>query len=75
MTDHVIRLDGLVPERLRPKTRKIVLEDYDLPVDIGDLKVEDAWHPLAHAAGHLRAHGLFQGFDLDLKRPHTRVFG
>ena len=29
------RLDGLVPERLRPKTRKIVLEDYDLPVDIG----------------------------------------
>jgi dihydroneopterin aldolase len=28
-------LDGLVPERLLPKTRKIVLEDYDLPVDIG----------------------------------------
>lgn len=29
------RLDGLVPEALKPKTRKIVLEDYDLPVDIG----------------------------------------
>jgi dihydroneopterin aldolase len=35
MTDHVIRLDGLVPERLRPKTRKIVLEDYTLDLDIG----------------------------------------
>ena len=29
------KLDGLVPEALRPKTRKIVLEDYCLPVDIG----------------------------------------
>ncbi|TFI58074.1 dihydroneopterin aldolase [Sphingomonas parva] len=29
------RLDGLVPERLAPKTRKIVLEDYTLPADIG----------------------------------------
>ncbi len=29
------RLDGLVPERLKPRTRKIVLQDYDLPVDIG----------------------------------------
>ncbi|MEA3036271.1 MAG: 7,8-dihydroneopterin aldolase/epimerase/oxygenase [Sphingomonadales bacterium] len=29
------RLDGLVPERLRPKTRKIVLEDYCLAADIG----------------------------------------
>ena len=29
------KLDGLVPERLAPKTRKIVLEDYELPVDIG----------------------------------------
>ena len=28
-------LDGLVPEALRPRTRKIVLEDYELPVDIG----------------------------------------
>ncbi|HEV2866341.1 MAG TPA: dihydroneopterin aldolase [Allosphingosinicella sp.] len=28
-------LDGLVPDRLRPKTRKIVLEDYELKVDIG----------------------------------------
>jgi dihydroneopterin aldolase len=28
-------LDGLVPASLAPKTRKIVLQDYDLPVDIG----------------------------------------
>ncbi|MDT9598080.1 dihydroneopterin aldolase [Sphingosinicella rhizophila] len=28
-------LDGLVPDALAPKTRKIVLEDYCLPVDIG----------------------------------------
>lgn len=35
MTDAVIKLDGLVPERLAPRTRRIVLEDYCLPVDIG----------------------------------------
>lgn len=29
------KLEGLVPERLAPKTRKIVLEDYSLSVDIG----------------------------------------
>ncbi len=29
------RLDGLVPEALKPRSRKIVLEDYSLPVDIG----------------------------------------
>ena len=29
------RLDGLVPERLAPKTRKIVLEDYVVAADIG----------------------------------------
>ncbi len=28
-------LDGLVPESLKPRTRKIVLQDYELPVDIG----------------------------------------
>jgi dihydroneopterin aldolase len=28
-------LDGLVPDRLSPKTRKIVLEDYRLDIDIG----------------------------------------
>ena len=33
--NRVATLDGLVPERLAPKTRKIVLEDYCLPVDIG----------------------------------------
>lgn len=30
-----VALDGLVPASLSPKTRKIVLEGYDLPVDIG----------------------------------------
>ena len=35
MTQNIASLDGLVPERLRPKTRKIVLEDYSLAVDIG----------------------------------------
>lgn len=29
------RLDGLVPAALAPKTRKIVLENYCLPADIG----------------------------------------
>ena len=28
-------LDGLVPDHLQPKTRKIVLEDYRLDLDIG----------------------------------------
>lgn len=31
----IARLDGLVPDRLQPKTRKIVLQDYCLAVDIG----------------------------------------
>ena len=35
MTNNVAVLDGLVPDRLAPKARKIVLEDYSLPVDIG----------------------------------------
>lgn len=29
------RLTGLVPERLQPRSRKIVLEDYELQLDIG----------------------------------------
>lgn len=29
------RIDGLVPDALKPRTRKIVLEDFELPVDIG----------------------------------------
>ena len=29
------RLDGLVPPRLRPKSRKIVLQDYAFDVEIG----------------------------------------
>lgn len=35
MTDNLVKLDGLVPERLAPRTRKIVLQDYCLDVDIG----------------------------------------
>ena len=35
MMENVARLDGLVPDRLRPKTRKIVLEEYELTLDIG----------------------------------------
>jgi dihydroneopterin aldolase len=30
-----LKLDGLVPDRLAPRTRKIVLEDYCLSADIG----------------------------------------
>ena len=33
--NHVARIEGLMPERLKPKSRKIVLEDYELSVDIG----------------------------------------
>jgi len=35
MTQNILTLDGLVPERLSPRTRKIVLDGYDLKVDIG----------------------------------------
>jgi dihydroneopterin aldolase len=31
----VLRLEGLVPETLAPRTRKIVLEDYCVSADIG----------------------------------------
>jgi dihydroneopterin aldolase len=30
-----VKLDGLVPDRLRPKTRRILLEDFALDLDIG----------------------------------------
>jgi dihydroneopterin aldolase len=33
--DEPVRLDGLVPTSLAPRTRKIVLEDYCLRADIG----------------------------------------
>ncbi|MGZ8998796.1 MAG: dihydroneopterin aldolase [Allosphingosinicella sp.] len=33
--NEMVKLDGLVPERLRPSTRKIVLEDYCVAADIG----------------------------------------
>ncbi len=32
---NVAKIEGLVPDRLAPKTRKIVLEDFSLSVDIG----------------------------------------
>ena len=35
MTRNIAKLDGLVPDRLQPKTRKIVLEDFRLDLDIG----------------------------------------
>ena len=35
MTQNIAALDGLVPDRLRPVTRKIVLEGYELNLDIG----------------------------------------
>jgi dihydroneopterin aldolase len=35
MSRFVSRLDGIVPPDLAPRTRKIFLEDYELPVDIG----------------------------------------
>ena len=35
MIQNVAALDGLVPDRLQPKSRKIVLEDYQLDIDIG----------------------------------------
>jgi dihydroneopterin aldolase len=35
MTTEPFRLDGLVPERLAPRTRKVALEDYCLNADIG----------------------------------------
>lgn len=35
MSENIVKLDGLVPDRLAPRTRKIVLQDYCLPVDIG----------------------------------------
>jgi dihydroneopterin aldolase len=32
---NIAKLDGLVPDSLQPRTRKIVLEDYRLDLDIG----------------------------------------
>ena len=32
---NVAKIEGLVPDRLAPKTRKIVLEDFSISVDIG----------------------------------------
>ncbi len=34
MTESPI-IDGLVPDRLRPRTRKVLLQDYELALDIG----------------------------------------
>jgi 7,8-dihydroneopterin aldolase/epimerase/oxygenase len=35
MTDNLARLDGLIPDSLRPRTRKIVLDRLCLMADIG----------------------------------------
>ncbi len=35
MMQNIAILDGLVPDQLKPRTRKIVLEDYRLDIDIG----------------------------------------
>lgn len=35
MTHFAAKLEGLVPEHLAPRTRKIVLEDYCIAIDIG----------------------------------------
>lgn len=35
MTSNIARIAGLVPDHLQPRTRKIVLEGFTLPVDIG----------------------------------------
>ncbi|MEA3016348.1 MAG: 7,8-dihydroneopterin aldolase/epimerase/oxygenase [Sphingomonadales bacterium] len=35
MTAGIPKLDGLVPERLQPRSRKIMLEDFALNLDIG----------------------------------------
>ena len=32
---HMTKIDGLVPDHLAPRTRKIVLDEYALDVDIG----------------------------------------
>src|SRR5688572_29062334 len=35
LMQNIANLDGLVPDSLQPRTRKIVLEDYRLDLDIG----------------------------------------
>lgn len=35
MSEYPVKVEGLVPVQLAPRTRKIVLEDYSLAVDIG----------------------------------------
>lgn len=35
MTNPLARIDGLVPPSLAPRTRRIMLEGFELPVDIG----------------------------------------
>lgn len=35
MTDMFAGLAGMVPDQLRPRVRKIILEDFELAVDIG----------------------------------------
>ena len=60
MMQNIATLDGLVPDRLAPRTRKIVLEGYDLSVDIGFHDFEIGTPPAygiyaGSAGGHLAA--------------------
>lgn len=79
MTDSLLVdpvLDGLVPAALAPKTRKIMLEDFDLPVDIGfhDFEIGTPQRLRVNievwlAAGHFpRCDSVAAAWDYDLLR-------
>jgi dihydroneopterin aldolase len=74
--DDGVRIEGLVPDRLAPKTRKVVLEDYCLSADIGfhDFEIGAAqrltvtvevWIDEASFAGEDKAH---HAWDYDFLR-------
>jgi dihydroneopterin aldolase len=74
--DQRVKLDGIVPDHLAPRTRKIVLEDYCLSADIGfhDFEVGNAqrlmvtvevWVDEASFAGEDEAH---HAWDYDFLR-------
>ena len=74
--DMNVKLDGLVPDHLVPKTRKVVLEDYCLSADIGfhDFEIGTAqrllvtvevWLDEASFAGEDEAH---HAWDYDFLR-------
>jgi dihydroneopterin aldolase len=74
--DDGLKIEGLVPDRLAPKTRKVVLEDYCLSADIGfhDFEIGTAqrltvtvevWIDEASFAGEDEAH---HAWDYDFLR-------